>query len=587
MKKFYLTTSFILLVALLLTVAASAAEMFVEKELTPIVSVEAPKGGGSKDINVICDGIFEGTDQDQYDTYNARTEPGEDFIGYTFPKTYTVKGFEFTEGNTFWDGGWFEMGTQRIEVLQNNEWVTLSNVTSDPEYPTGLVQDDFGEGFETFMFSFDPVDCDGIRIAGMAGGQASFISCAEARVLAVVPDDYVVSDPRGEAQAAEEAAKAEARQAAIDEGWISLLYTPATNIAEPKGGGNHDINIINDNAWIDEGAEGVDKQQYDTYIAASEPYEVWYGFEFDGKTYSVSEVDFYEGMQFWDGGFFSDGLHLEALINGAWTAIDADSGYPVSENAEDHEPGGQKFVFSFAPVNCEGIRVIGTAGGEHFFTSVSELRVKGAEATAEEETTESSGFATAADAAAGKAVITDYEFVSGTEGFGGEGAENLFDGETGTKFCTNQFPVEAIAKLDGTYSITGFTMATANDNADYNGRSPNAWTISVSADGESWTELAKGDDTFFEETNFTYYAGEGKADGVSYVKFNAEGTASGTFQVSELTLFGDKAVAPVSSTDEDLDKKAEAPNTFDFGVIAAVAAVASLGGFALMKKKNH
>ena len=41
------------------------------------------------------------------------------------------------------------------------------------------------------------------------------------------------------------------------------------------------------------------------------------------------------------------------------------------------------------------------------------------------------------------------------------------------------------------------------------------------------------------------------------MKFNAEGTASGTFQVSELTLFGDKAVAPVSSTDEDLDKKAE------------------------------
>ena len=204
-------------------------------------------------------------------------------------------------------------------------------------------------------------------------------------------------------------------------------------------------------------------------------------------------------------------------------------------------------------------------------------------AAAEESAAESRGLADVNAAADGKAVITAYEFVSGTESFGGEGPENLFDGETSTKFCTNVFPAEAIAKLDGTYNITGFTMATANDNADYNGRSPNAWTISVSADGENWTELAKGDDTFFEETNFTYYAGEGKADGVSYVKFNADGTASGTFQVSELTLFGDKAAEAV---DETLDQKAEAPNTFDFGIIAAAAAVASLGGFALTKKKH-
>jgi len=198
----------------------------------------------------------------------------------------------------------------------------------------------------------------------------------------------------------------------------------------------------------------------------------------------------------------------------------------------------------------------------------------------------SSGFASAEDAAAGKNVISGYEFVSGTEGFGGEGSENLWDGETSTKFCTNQFPAESIVKLDGTYNITGFTMATANDNADYNGRSPNAWTISVSADGENWTELAKGDDSFFEETNFTYYAGDASANGVSYVKFNAEGTASGTFQVSELTLFGDKAEEVTAPVDETLDQKAEAPNTFDFGITAAVAAVISLAGFAAAKKKH-
>jgi len=198
----------------------------------------------------------------------------------------------------------------------------------------------------------------------------------------------------------------------------------------------------------------------------------------------------------------------------------------------------------------------------------------------------SSGFATVEEAADGKNVVTAYEFVSGTNGFGSEGPENLWDGNTGTKFCTNEFPAESIVKLDGVYNVTGFTMATANDNKDYNGRSPNAWTVSVSADGENWTELAKGDDSFFEETNFTYYVGDAAAEGVSYVKFNAEGTASGTFQVSELTLFGDKTEEVVAPVDETMDQKAESPNTFDFGITAAVAAVISLAGFAAAKKKH-
>ena len=44
--------------------------------------------------------------------------------------------------------------------------------------------------------------------------------------------------------------------------------------------------------------------------------------------------------------------------------------------------------------------------------------------------------------------------------------------------------------------------------------------------------------------------------------------------------------AAAASADEALDAKEEAPNTFDFGVIAAVAAVISLGGFATAKKKH-
>ncbi|MBQ3707483.1 MAG: discoidin domain-containing protein [Clostridia bacterium] len=169
----------------------------------------------------------------------------------------------------------------------------------------------------------------------------------------------------------------------------------------------------------------------------------------------------------------------------------------------------------------------------------------------------SKGLATVEDAAKGKNIIKNYEFVSGTNGFGNEGPENLWDGNTGTKFCTNEFPAESIAKLDGVYKITGFTMATANDNAEYNGRSPNAWTISVSPDGENWTELKKGNDSFFEELNFTYFAGDGKADNVGYVKFTADGTASGTFQVSELTLFGDKTADTPAAAEPEPEPEPE------------------------------
>jgi hypothetical protein len=195
------------------------------------------------------------------------------------------------------------------------------------------------------------------------------------------------------------------------------------------------------------------------------------------------------------------------------------------------------------------------------------------------------GFGTADEAVAsiGKTAIAGYTFVEGTNGNGGEGPENLWDGNTATKFCTGEFPISSTAELDGWYTVDGIVMATANDNAEYNGRLPSAWTVSGSADGENWTVIASGDESFFAESNFRYFAGEASSDPIKFVKFDAEGASSGCFQISELVLTGAKAEAPA---DEKLDAKAEAPNTFDFGVVAAIAAVISLGGFAVSKKRH-
>ncbi|MBQ5355293.1 MAG: hypothetical protein IIU08_05440, partial [Clostridia bacterium] len=109
-------------------------------------------------------------------------------------------------------------------------------------------------------------------------------------------------------------------------------------------------------------------------------------------------------------------------------------------------------------------------------------------------------------------------------------------------------------------------------------------TVSGSPDGENWTVIASGDESFFEESDFRYFAGDASSDAIKFVKFDADGASSGCFQISELVLTGSKTAAPAA--DEALDAKEEAPNTFDFGVIAAIAAVVSLGGFAVSKKRH-
>ncbi len=239
------------------------------------------------------------------------------------------------------------------------------------------------------------------------------------------------------------------------------------------------------------------------------------------------------------------------------------------------------------------------------------------------------GFATAEEAVAaiGKTAISGYTFVSGTNSFANEGPENLWDGDTATKFCANEFPTISIAALDGEYVIDGIIMATANDNAEYNNRIPYEWAIYGSKDGAAWTAIAYGDDYFFEETNFTYYASAvNNTESYKYIMFQSEGGLSGTFQVSEVVVTGTKveAAAPVveepvveepvveapvveepvveepvveepvveetvveeAVVEETVEEtEEEAAQTFDFGVIAVVAAIVSAAGYALSKKR--
>ena len=227
------------------------------------------------------------------------------------------------------------------------------------------------------------------------------------------------------------------------------------------------------------------------------------------------------------------------------------------------------------------------------------------------------GYATLEEAAAsiGKTPITDAAFVAGSNGFNNEGPENLWDNDTATKFCSGEFPTLSLAIYANPITVDGIIMATANDNSNNANRNPFEWAVYVSADGANWTAIAYGDDTFFEDVDFTYYAAALSApvEGVKYVAFQSEGGLSGVFQMSELVLTGTSSeAAPAETTapeteatieettapateaaettaEETVEAPAtttEAPQTFDMGVIAAAAAVVSAAGYAVSKKRR-
>ena len=204
---------------------------------------------------------------------------------------------------------------------------------------------------------------------------------------------------------------------------------------------------------------------------------------------------------------------------------------------------------------------------------------------------------TAAETAPANGVIDSTAPVSDAEN-----ASMLFDNDETTKLCvTTGAPVFVTWKTDAT-TATGYEIVTANDNAQYNGRNPKSWTLSGSNDGENWTVIdAVEADTVLQDVNFTpfTFAIDAPAE-YTYYKFEVSELVNGTvFQMSGLNLLTG-AVTPSAAPAEEVvetpveevvdtpvveEPVVEAPQTFDFGVIAAVAAVVSLAGYAVSKKR--
>ena len=140
---------------------------------------------------------------------------------------------------------------------------------------------------------------------------------------------------------------------------------------------------------------------------------------------------------------------------------------------------------------------------------------------------------------------TGYSDVYYNIGYNNEGADKLFDGNTGTKWCgsTNDGTPVVTFCTENEVIPSGYKLATANDTARNSGRNPISWTLEASADGRSWVTIAdESDNHTLEAVNEKYYTfplTNPTADAYTFFRFTIKALAGGTtFQLSELQLIG-------------------------------------------------
>ncbi|MBR5312551.1 MAG: discoidin domain-containing protein, partial [Clostridia bacterium] len=183
--------------------------------------------------------------------------------------------------------------------------------------------------------------------------------------------------------------------------------------------------------------------------------------------------------------------------------------------------------------------------------------------------------------------------VSGLEVEGSNTGDMAFDGDLATRWSSNTD--------DAAHIIVDLGAVTVVDSLDIYWETACAadYTVEVSEDNANWTVVA----TVTDNATAASPAGEAVShswDAVAarYIKINCtrRNTAWGN-SIWEMVAFASDAVieAPVVEEEAPVEEVVETPaaaevveeaaQTFDFGVIAAVAALISAAGYAISKKR--
>jgi uncharacterized repeat protein (TIGR03806 family) len=158
------------------------------------------------------------------------------------------------------------------------------------------------------------------------------------------------------------------------EGGADLTQTGAiiARITEPRGSGSKDLEVIRDGDKPPVGDRSRDRQ-YDTYSGGAFSAEDWFGYEYSSEQL-FGQVVFQEGREFSDGGFF-DTITVQVRQGGTWIEAPGVTITPAYAGADG--VSYNSYVFDFAAVFGDAIRVYGAPGGVKYFTSVAELEVFG------------------------------------------------------------------------------------------------------------------------------------------------------------------------------------------------------------------
>jgi PKD repeat protein len=163
---------------------------------TPIVSITAPSGAGSRDLNIIRDEVYPtaGGFIVGYDTYNGQAH-AEDYFGYTFGSQYRFTGLDHFYGprDPEPQGGVFE--SIRVQVRVAGVWTDVTGLTYAQPYNGASAV-----SFDSVQLTFTPMIGDGIRIIGAPRG-GMWVGCAELDVYGTPASSAVVA-PQGFGSAA-------------------------------------------------------------------------------------------------------------------------------------------------------------------------------------------------------------------------------------------------------------------------------------------------------------------------------------------------------------------------------------------------
>lgn len=355
MNRFKISLSALTLAAVVLSVGISAENTFSERKFTAISSSE--KNDSSGYIGLIRDLTYPKADntREQYRAYAG--SDGYAYLGYTFGGEYSVNTLIYTSGYAGAEGGWFSGGEVWVEVLSGGVWQKIEAYFT-PEYP---ISENFGDFSSVeYAINLEPTSAEGIRIVGKAGGEEKYISCSELRVLCDI--DSEISEVND------------------SELWIESASAPIASVTNPDvSGGSRNLSDINDGYIPSEGDPY--SLQYDTVSAEGKktPHEEYIGLMF-GAEYEIELVEFTEGGNFFDGGWFADGtMTLEVNIDYKWVEADfiCSPEYPASNDRADFLPDFETYTMTLSePVVCRGVRLRGKAGGDANFISCGEFRVK-------------------------------------------------------------------------------------------------------------------------------------------------------------------------------------------------------------------